>query len=196
MQTVLASYLAMNDLAEKVRNLSPYKSVYIAIGGVSRSGKTFLSEMLGGVLPDSVIIHQDTYIPDKKDIPLIRDHLDWERPEAIDWEAFINAIHEAGEKFRYVIVEGLMVYRDEYLNHLYDECIFISLSKEVFLKRKREDLRWGAEPEWYIEHIWESHLSYGALPSTIQKPVIVNGEEDFNIFKILKQLNLHENNNH
>lgn len=180
----------MNDLAEKVRNLSPHKSVYIAIGGVSRSGKTFLAEMLESILPDSVIIHQDTYIPDKKNIPVIRDHLDWERPEAIDWQAFKKAIHIAGQNFRYVIVEGLMVFCDETLNQLYDKNIFISLSKEVFVQRKRADLRWGAEPDWYIEHIWQSHLSHGTLPSTIQKPVIIDGEEDFNIDKILKLLNL------
>ncbi|GAP44405.1 hypothetical protein TBC1_12210 [Lentimicrobium saccharophilum] len=192
MQTVLASYLAMNDLAEKLRNLSPHKSVYIAIGGVSRSGKTFLSEMLGSILPDSVIIHQDIYIPDKKDIPVIKDHLDWERPEAIDWQAFKNAIQVAGKNFRYVIIEGLLVFRNETLNQLYDRNIFISLSKDVFLQRKRADLRWGAEPDWYIEHIWESYLSYGRLPSTIQKPVIINGEEDFNMDKILGQLNLPE----
>ncbi|KAF5070168.1 Uridine kinase [anaerobic digester metagenome] len=182
----------MNGLAEKTRDITPYKSVYIAIGGVSRSGKTFLAEMLGGILPDAVIIHQDTYIPDKENIPVIRDHLDWERPQAIDWQAFKNAIDVAGQSFRYVIVEGLLVFHDETINQLYNKNIFISLSKEVFVQRKRADLRWGAEPDWYIEHIWQSHLSYGTLPSTIQRPVIIDGEEDFNMDKILKQLNLPE----
>jgi uridine kinase len=180
----------MNGLVEKTRNLTHHKSVYIAIGGVSRSGKTFLAKMLGSILPGSVIIHQDTYIPDKKNIPVIRDHLDWERPEAIDWQAFKNAIDVAGQNFRYVIIEGLLVFYDEVLNQLYDKNIFIYLSKEVFVQRKRADLRWGAEPDWYIEHIWQSHLSYGTFPSIIQKPVIINGEENFELDRILKQLNM------
>lgn len=168
------------------------KSCCIAIGGVSRSGKTFLSAMLGRYLDNSIIIHQDTYIPPESEIPLIKDHIDWERPEAIDWISFENAIIEAGKTFKYVIVEGLFVYWDEKINQNFDKHLFITLPKPVFEKRKREDLRWGAEPDWYIEHIWQGHLKYGLLPSTIRNPLIINGEEDFNMHDILNKLYLPE----
>ncbi|MBW6490934.1 MAG: hypothetical protein K0B15_07025 [Lentimicrobium sp.] len=180
----------MNDLATKPLFDLSQKSFCIAIGGVSRSGKTFLAEMLGNFLVDSLIIHQDKYIPDKKDIPTIKDHIDWERPEAIDWKAFRNAIVHAKQSFKYVIVEGLFVFLDENINQYYDRHIFISLSKEVFLKRKKEDHRWGVEPDWYIEHIWEGHITYGNLPEVIQKPLIINGVENFNLHNIIQQLNL------
>lgn len=166
------------------------KSLCIAIGGLSRSGKTFLSEMLAGHLKDSVIIHQDAFIPDEKDIPRIQDHIDWERPESIDWKAFENAIVMAGNSYSYVIVEGLFVFWNKKINSLYDRHIFISLSKPEFVTRKKKDLRWGVEPDWYIEHIWQSHLLYGTLPSSIQSPLILDGEDDFKLHDILSCLNL------
>lgn len=168
------------------------ESQCIAIGGVSRSGKTFLTKMLNEHLESSIVIHQDTYIPDENEIPLINNHIDWERPEAIDWKSFGNAIIDAKQSNKYVLVEGLFAYWNEKINLYYDKHIFISLSKPVFTKRKKEDLRWGAEPEWYIEHIWQGHLSYGKLPTTILNPLIIDGEEDFDIHDILNKLNLPE----
>lgn len=166
------------------------KSCCIAIGGVSRSGKTFLSAMLGRYLENSIIIHQDTYIPPESEIPLIKNHIDWERPEAIDWISFENAIIEAGKTFKYVIVEGLFVYWDEKINQNFDKNLFITLPKPVFEKRKREDLRWGAEPDWYIEHIWQGHLRYGFKPRTLPNCMVINGELDFDINEIIHHLDL------
>jgi uridine kinase len=146
--------------------------------------------MLGRYLENSIVIHQDTYIPPETEIPLIDDHIDWERPEAINWISFENAISEAKRSFKYVIVEGLFVYWNEKINQYYDKHLFISLSKPVFVKRKREDLRWGAEPDWYIEHIWQGHSRYGMLPSAIPDPIIINGEQDFDINGIIRHLKL------
>lgn len=181
----------MIDLACKTVKNKVQESQCIAIGGVSRSGKTFLSEILSRYLENSIVIHQDTYISPEHEIPLINDHIDWERPEAIDWISFENAIIEAKQSYKYVLVEGLFAFWNAKINHHYDKHIFISLSKDVFTKRKKEDLRWGEEADWYIEHIWKSYGIYGNLPSTIHCPLLLNGEHDFNIREIICQLNLH-----
>jgi len=187
---VLSGNSLMIDLACKTVKKKVQESQCIAIGGVSRSGKTFLSEILSRYLENSIVIHQDTYIPPEHEIPLINDHIDWERPEAIDWISFENAIIKAKQSYKYVIVEGLFAFWNEKIDHHYDKHIFILLSKPVFEQRKREDLRWGAEPDWYIEHIWQGHLRYGFKPRTLPNCMVINGELDFDINEIIRQLDL------
>ena len=49
----------------------------------------------------------------------------------------------------------------------------------VFYKRKREDTRWGKEPDWYIDYIWDSYLKYGRLRDSDSKTLYVHGTEDW-----------------
>jgi nicotinamide/nicotinate riboside kinase len=164
------------------------KPLCIGIGGVSRSGKTFLSGILKNVFENSVVIHQDTFVPDEQQIPKIKDHIDWERPEAIDWQSFRHAIVSAIQSGNIVIVEGLFTFNNHEINKLYNKTIFITLSKDEFLTRKNKDLRWGREPIWYINHIWESYLQYGLLPEELANSLKVNGEVDFDLQNILTYL--------
>ena len=137
----------------------------IGIGGASRSGKTSLALSIQKNLEDqgqtSIVISQDTYIFDEKDIPKVRDRIDWEHPESIDFEGFKDAILHARATFSHVIAEGLFCFYDRDIVNLFDKKYFIDISKDTFLKRKSEDTRWGFEPAWYIEHIWKSYLKYG-----------------------------------
>ena len=156
------------------------KPVCIGIGGVSRSGKTFLSNLLHSAIRDSVVIHQDTFIPAEQDIPKIKDHIDWERPEAIDWVSFRKAIETAINSGKTVIVEGLFAFHNKEINKFYDKTVFITLRWDEFILRKRDDLRWGLEPEWYISHIWDGFIAYGQLPGDIQETLLIDGAQDFN----------------
>ena len=54
--------------------------------------------------------------------------------------------------------------------------IYLTLKEETFLERKRKDLRWGREPEWYIDHIWKSHLMYREEQEVLDKMLIISGE--------------------
>lgn len=157
----------------------------IGIGGVSRSGKTFLANLLQSVITDSVVIHQDTFIPAESEIPAINGHTDWERPEAIDWEKLKAAIDNAIQSGKTVIVEGLFAFNRKDINTFYNKSVFIKLSKKEFVRRKRLDLRWGAEPDWYILHIWRSHKIHGLLPSSMSECLILKGEEDFDLDMVL-----------
>ena len=60
-----------------------------------------------------------------------------------------------------------------------DKRLYIRISKEAFLSRKTLDNRWEDEPDWYIEHIWESHFLIGLVPLGIDHMMQLDGEAGF-----------------
>lgn len=161
----------------------------IGIGGVSRGGKTRLARRLArhfrkqGLL--TVILHQDDFVFPEEAIPRIRGKVDWEHPGSIDFERFRQAIADHSGAVDIVIAEGLMALYDSPTNALYDTCFFIEISKAAFLKRKAEDLRWGREPDWYLEHIWESFQRYGQPGPGLPGWMALNGEKGLNWPEVL-----------
>ena len=135
----------------------------IGIGGVSNSGKSRIARKIRGFFKDESvrILHQDNYVREEAEIPKIDGKTDWECPESMDFNGFIKAIEEAAREHDVVIAEGLMVFYDDMINRLFNRRIFAEIPRIVFFKRKEKDLRWGKEPAWYMEHIWESYLKYG-----------------------------------
>ncbi len=150
----------------------------IGIGGVSRAGKTTLAykirEWIGK--PHVFILHQDDYIQPEKKQPKINGIIDWEHPGSLDFIKLKYLLQKYTKQFPFVIVEGLMVFYDRQIFDLLDKRIYIQISKETFLNRKTLDKRWGDEPEWYMEHIWKSHLKYGLLPSNEDNILQIDGE--------------------
>lgn len=155
--------------------------IIIGINGVSRAGKTTLAEDICAWFHDNKIkiIGQDKYVIPKTSMPLINGQLDWERPESLDFKAFRNAILSAKDDYDYVIAEGLMVFYDPKVYMLFDKKIYIEISKDTFLSRKALDFRWEKEPDWYIEHIWDSHFIYGKVPADMKNVLCLNGEHPF-----------------
>lgn len=135
----------------------------IGIGGLSRSGKTKLAKRVRSLYTGKkvLLLHQDDFVKEEKNIPLIRDHIDWEVPESIDLEKWETAIKAGMENYEVVILEGILIFSFPEINKLYDKQILVEISEELFMTRKREDLRWGKEPEWYIAYIWEAYQVYG-----------------------------------
>jgi len=68
--------------------------IIIAIGGVSSAGKSSLAvKIQTWVKPwSSIALNQNDFVKDVKEIPMIRDHIDWESPQSIDWSHFHQAI--------------------------------------------------------------------------------------------------------
>jgi uridine kinase len=137
----------------------------IAIGGISNAGKSRLAKQLAKHYRyqknmSVIILCQDDYARPTNEIPLINGHTDWEIPESIDYDRYYNAVAKSKKQYDIVIAEGLFVCYDARLVRLCDKFIYISIDKDLFFERKRKDLRWGKEPEWYIEHIWESNNKY------------------------------------
>lgn len=161
----------------------------IGIGGCSRSGKTTLAELIKNCYSadKTIIIHQDDFIPPTELIPTINGHIDWECPQSIDFEAYNKAIVEASGKFEIIIAEGLFAFSNQEINKLYDRRILMHIDKETFVYYKNQDLRWGREPDWYVEHIWNSHLKYG-IPTDGEFYLDVEGSKAPDIERVIKYL--------
>jgi uridine kinase len=153
----------------------------IGIGGVSRAGKTSLAQRISDWLVDEKvkILHQDDYVVPTNKMPLVKGQIDWEKPESLDFTTFRKEILKAQKEYDYIIAEGLMVYNQVEVFELFDKKIFIEISKETFLNRKTLDSRWENEPDWYIEHIWESHFVNGRVSDGIEDVLCMSGENKF-----------------
>ncbi len=134
----------------------------IGIGGVSNAGKSTLARNLKEEWTgmDVVSLCQDDFAFPSDQIPKIKDHIDWEVPESIDFVRFRAEALLQIKRHDIVILEGIFAFHDEVLNELMNVKLFLTLSKESFLERKNRDVRWGKEPDWYVEHIWNSHREY------------------------------------
>ncbi len=134
----------------------------IGIGGISNAGKSSLALRIKNYYSSKkvAILCQDDYAFPSDKIPLIRDHIDWECPESIDFNIYEKAVIDAIEENDIVIAEGIFAYHNNSTNKLFDKKIFLTLDSRFFFMRKNTDLRWGKEPDWYIEHIWNNHIKY------------------------------------
>ena len=161
----------------------------IGIGGRSRSGKTTLAETL--VWHDrsqnkkAITLHQDDFVNRIEDIPLVRNHIDWEIPASIDFELLRKTVAFLQTQFDVVVVEGFLAFADADLNLMYDRCFFTVISEETFRIRKAADTRWGQEPEWYVTYIWESFLAYGQPPASLTNLMEIDGAKPYPMEEIV-----------
>ena len=142
----------------------------IGIGGLSRSGKTKLARRVKGLYKEQkvILLHQDDFVKAEADIPLIQNHIDWEVPASIDLPKWKSTIEQARREHEVVILEGIFIFAFPEINAAYDKSIFVEIPRPVFLERKRVDLRWGKEPEWYIQYIWGAYQRYGLPPKELE----------------------------
>jgi uridine kinase len=168
------------------------KNKLLGIGGVSRKRKKTLANVLRKSMSaygfeKIEIISQDDYTLPEERLPRIKNRIDWEQPDSIDWTRLLGDIKKKKETHDLVIVEGIFVYYHPELNGLYDYALFLTIRKDVFMARRKEETRWGEEPEWYLRHVWQSYLEYG-LPSI---PVIeLEGTYMWIADKVIKKLGL------
>lgn len=155
----------------------------VGIGGISRAGKTSLARLLKKEIEardySVVLFHQDHYTYPTQFIPRIRDHLDWESPFSIDFSRFRNSLLKAKQHIDIVLAEGLFAFYEPSIRDLYDMKFFIQIDKKTFLERKEKDERWGKEPLWYIQHIWDSYLKFGLIPETETEYYFIDGKEEY-----------------
>ncbi|MDP3461257.1 MAG: hypothetical protein Q8S18_00545 [Bacteroidales bacterium] len=162
----------------------------VGIGGVSTSGKTTLASRLKVALPSKslLVICQDDYINHINDIPKIKSRVDWEHPLSINQNTLHEAILSGTDKAEIVIAEGLMIFQNYVISSLFTRRIFIDLNYATFKERKKADNRWGSEPDWYVEHIWNSYLTYG-LPEKNMKDILrIDGAKSYDITQIINYL--------
>ncbi len=160
----------------------------VGIGGVSRAGKSTLSNLLKVQLEKHglsvAIVRQDDFPISESELRIINGKADWEYPKSLNKKRIHLEINNQSLNHDLVIIEGLFCYSEE-LKYPMDFKIFVEISKHTFIQRKKSDLRWGASPEppWYMDHIWESYLYYGR-PSLNMEYFCVNGSHLFKIDEI------------
>lgn len=161
----------------------------IGIGGVSRSGKSTLARMLVNHFRDSgktaIVLYQDDFVFPTTQIPRIKNKVDWEHPLSINHDLLWETARFYCERFEVVVVDGFLAFHDSRFVEAYHKRIFIRVSKETFLERKANDLRWGDIPRWFFDHIWESYLLYG-IPDFVQNEYLqISGESAFDREEII-----------
>lgn len=134
------------------------------------------------------MLSQDDYVFSTNKIPKIRGHIDWESPESINFNKFRQDIIDSSKTNDIVIAEGLLVYSDPHTFNLFDKILDLKIPKEVFIKRKILDLRWGREPDWYISHIWESHIKYCSIPKNDNRFMILRGDIKIDIEMLFREI--------
>lgn len=153
----------------------------IGIGGVSRAGKTTLANQIVQWMSSTqtMVLRQDLFVLNTSDFPAIQNVPDWELPQSVNLPVLLKAIHNAIKHNELVIVEGIFAFAFEEINRLYHGAIFIEIDEPVFRSRKVLDHRWGPEPEWYLNHIWQSYLKYGQVPKSLANVLYVSGNQSF-----------------
>ena len=162
----------------------------IGIAGPSNAGKSGLAAAIAREFHSvgTAVLCQDDYVFPEKQLPRIRDRIDWELPGTIDFDRLRSDILAAKKRAEMVIVEGFLLFTRDSLNRLFDKMIFLEITEETFRERKAKDDRWGHEPAWYVDHIWESFLLYGQPPAG-EDLLVIEGENPWPMERILEFLN-------
>ena len=152
-------------------------SLVIGIGGPSRSGKSILASKMKDQLSNKkvLLLDMDDFVFPMEAIPKIKGYTDWEHPGSMDFDLIISKIKKNKDNHDFIIVEGILAFANEALRRFYNLTISMQITKEIFLKRRVEETRWGEEPKWYLEHVWESYLRYGQYP---EADFVLRGENE------------------
>ena len=119
---------------------------------------------------------QDDFPNAEEDIPRIKDRIDWEHPDSIHWVNWQRAVKSFENECDYLILDGLFIFRPE-AGISPDLSIYLKIDKEQFTKARQQETRWGPEPNWYIDYVWQQHLTYGLPPNTIEAHQFTNIKE-------------------
>jgi len=138
--------------------LNTTSKTIIGICGVSQSGKSTLARGLKKELTakgiEVKIFEIDHYTVEKDQIPMTKDRLDWEHPGSIDWDRLVRQIEKVTTQV--VIIEGIFAFHERLLP-FYSKKILIEQEKKLFYERRQKDIRWGDEPLWYLDHVWDTN---------------------------------------
>ncbi len=132
----------------------------ILIGGISRSGKSTLAKNLVSELENSVHLEQDLFVQAQENLPRIKDRIDWDSPDSIDWSLWKRTIAAKLEQHDWVLAEGIFAFNQLELIERADYTISLSLDRDLFLEERKADTRWGKEPDWFLDHVWKAHQQH------------------------------------
>lgn len=161
----------------------------ILISGISRSGKSTLAKRLSIDLPNTLVLPQDEFVLSKEQLPRIKDRIDWERPVSIDWVRLKKVLNESQSEYDFIILEGIFALSDISLASAADYSIQLKIDKQTFLERRKKETRWGTEPDWFLEHVWTSHLKF-SNPHQVSPNLTMDNSWINNYDSILSEIEL------
>lgn len=124
------------------------------------------------------------YVHEVHKIPKVKDRTDWETPESVNYEKLRAKIEASLEDYDLIITEGILIFYSDVVNQLFDKRIFIDIPKAIFYQRRHSESRWGEEPKWYIDYVWESYQKYGKLKEDFTETLYLQGDEQFSALEI------------
>lgn len=206
----------------KIRQYKKHMKKIILIGGGSCSGKTTLANLICNILGwnDCIIISQDNYFLDysqcsEKEL----EDKNFDQPSAFILSKLVEDIdallqnkkvllpiydfqlhktHEYREiypmnQYRYIIIEGIMGFQNQYLNNISDVKIFVNTDMDIMLARRIQ--RDGKERFFkiestihrYLKYVRNGYLKY-VLPSSKYADIEIDGNVPFEKKEIMKFL--------
>lgn len=181
---------------------------FIGIAGPSGSGKTALARRLAPLLPrDSIVISLDSYyLPQSHLTPEERDRLNYDHPEALDWNLLLQHLerlrhghpveqpmyrfdrHARDAQTRrvpprpYLILEGILALYDPRVRGMMDLKVFVDTrDAECLGRRLRRDIAERGRTEASVLEQYQTTVRPMAeqyvLPTRKFADVVVSGEE-------------------
>jgi nicotinamide/nicotinate riboside kinase len=155
----------------KNKNNKNKKIIVIGIGGISRTGKSTLTNNLKKKLNIINTFHIDNYIisPIKKYDENIKDYIeDWEDPICYNLNKFyedlkeykINSINNFindNNELNYIIAEGFLLYNKKEITELIDIKINYIIDKEIARYRRKSTKYYGSD-YYFNEYIWKCYF--------------------------------------
>ncbi len=171
------------------------KMLFVGIAGGSGAGKTTLAQRLEHLNPDKIaLLHLDDFQKFQTDPPKLEGLSNWEHPDYIDWNGFIEIliqlrkgqvvsiehrdpidlgsqqIFEVSPK-RVVVVEGYLLFYNSVVRNLLDLLIFVDVSEPTRISR-RTKMKY---PKYVEKVLLPMHQEY-VEPTRHFATHILNGE--------------------
>ncbi|KFM73370.1 Nicotinamide riboside kinase 1, partial [Stegodyphus mimosarum] len=151
-----------------IKSIMDTKWILVGISGCTNAGKTTLASFLNEKYPGCVIVNQDHFFRSENSehhihIPELN-HKNWERLEAVDWEAMMENLSEVTSKNprnekSLLIVEGHIIFNHPIVRNLFHKKYFLTLSKDECFKRRCTRVYDPADVPGYFEQcVWPMYL--------------------------------------
>ncbi|KAF8792046.1 Nicotinamide riboside kinase 1 like protein [Argiope bruennichi] len=144
------------------------KWTLIGISGCTNGGKTTLASALANHFPGSIVVNQDKFFrsDDSKEHIIIPElnHKNWERLEAVDWDAMMadleKTIHsKPPNKNSLLIVEGHIIFNHPKLRNIFDKRYFLTLDREECIRRRIQRVYDPPDiPGYFDMCVWPMYL--------------------------------------
>ncbi|CAL1290319.1 unnamed protein product [Larinioides sclopetarius] len=160
--------MSLNAELQGENNMMDTKWTLIGISGCTNGGKTTLASALANHFPGSIVVNQDTYFrsDDSKEHILIPElnHKNWERLEAVDWEAMMAYLENIiflppPNDDSLLIVEGHIIFNHPKLRNIFHKRYFLTLDREECVRRRIQRVYDPPDiPGYFDKCVWPMYL--------------------------------------